>query len=336
MADSLVDIGNGFKVVNPQTFVKDSTDNNGLKAIESVLQIKKLQGDLEQAPLDYNTKLLNFAKSQNDVQMLGINNELLRSQLINSINSEQRQQRQSFVDNIGKSIDLIKENPELGVQVLQTIIPGSSVTKTSNDSWNLEYGQGNQKQSFPIYTGKITDPKVKVDVENRERDQFVSRNQNFNDISVAYKTMIGLAKDGTGASDMGLIYQIMKVWDPRSVVREGEFAIAQQTGSVPNNIVSLYNQAVSGQKLTPEIRQQLIDAAKSKFQTTLSQTLEDGRNVTYLAQKRGLNPEGVISPMGGLRYDDFKDGSLLQRPNDQLTNEELLLKQKRLKELYGQ
>ena len=51
---------------------------------------------------------------------------------------------------------------------------------------------------------------------------------------------IHAAKDAppSGASDIALLYGYMKVLDPGSTVREGEFATASNAGGIPDKIVT--------------------------------------------------------------------------------------------------
>src|SRR5690606_34926922 len=54
------------------------------------------------------------------------------------------------------------------------------------------------------------------------------------------------AQNATAAGDLALIFNYMKLLDPTSVVREGEFATAQNSGSVPNRVIALYNNLLNG------------------------------------------------------------------------------------------
>lgn len=72
---------------------------------------------------------------------------------------------------------------------------------------------------------------------------------------------IAPASAGEAASDISLIFAFMKMLDPNSVVREGEFATAQNSGGIEEKIRNTYNQAVSGEFLTPEQREDFVRRA---------------------------------------------------------------------------
>jgi hypothetical protein len=57
----------------------------------------------------------------------------------------------------------------------------------------------------------------------------------------------------------------MKILDPNSVVRESEFATAQNTGSVPQRVWSVYNQVLEGTRLSPPQREDFGRKASQLF-----------------------------------------------------------------------
>jgi hypothetical protein len=84
----------------------------------------------------------------------------------------------------------------------------------------------------------------------------------FAEQSAAYGRLQSIAQDASGASDVALIFNYMKMLDPGSVVREGEFATAEQTAGVPAQVLNLYNKVVSGERLTPEQRAEFVNVAE--------------------------------------------------------------------------
>tara|TARA_R100001594_G_scaffold148324_1_gene203242 strand:- start:1468 stop:2694 length:1227 start_codon:yes stop_codon:yes gene_type:complete len=71
--------------------------------------------------------------------------------------------------------------------------------------------------------------------------------------------------DGQGAKDLALIFGFMKMLDPRSVVREGEFTMASQTGGQASYYEAKIAGILSGQKLTAKERRNLMRIARSQF-----------------------------------------------------------------------
>ncbi len=86
--------------------------------------------------------------------------------------------------------------------------------------------------------------------------------KDFNDVANSYDIISDLAKrPPTAQNDLSLIFAYMKMLDPGSVVREGEFANAQNTAGVPDQVRNLYNRAATGQRLNAEQRKQFTSTA---------------------------------------------------------------------------
>lgn len=70
----------------------------------------------------------------------------------------------------------------------------------------------------------------------------------------------------SAADDMSLIFSYMKLLDPNSTVREGEYAAAEKTRGWTDEVRALYNKAWSGQKLDSTQRQHFAEAAARAVQ----------------------------------------------------------------------
>jgi len=102
----------------------------------------------------------------------------------------------------------------------------------------------------------------------------------------------------TPAGDISFIFQYMKMLDPTSVVREGEFATAQNAAGIPERIVNLYNQAIKGNRLSANQRSEYLAAARGL--ATNAQTSMDGvqRHYGEVAQRRGLDARNIFDRGG--------------------------------------
>lgn len=97
------------------------------------------------------------------------------------------------------------------------------------------------------------------------RREFNSMTRPFREVHSAY-ARIKATDTSTPAGQMGLIFQYMKMLDPGSTVREGEYATAQNTTGVPGQVRNLYNQMLQGKFLTPEQIQDFEGQAGSLYQ----------------------------------------------------------------------
>lgn len=98
----------------------------------------------------------------------------------------------------------------------------------------------------------------------------------------------------TPFQDMSSIFGFMKVLDPGSTVREGEYATVQKSAGVPDRVRNLYNAVWAGQKLTPDQRQQLLQSAEENYQGQLKNALPAIRQFTDLEEKNGFEPGTVV------------------------------------------
>jgi hypothetical protein len=116
------------------------------------------------------------------------------------------------------------------------------------------------------FRAKPEDSKVFED-ESKLRTEFNSL-QSVKDFAIRNSALGAIeasAQDPTAAGDISLIFAYMKMLDPNSVVREGEFATAQSAGSVPQTLWSKYNQALTGERLAPEVRQDFVNRANKLY-----------------------------------------------------------------------
>lgn len=129
-------------------------------------------------------------------------------------------------------------------------------------------------------------------------------------LRVAYEKIKGYATgEQTPAKDMGLIFNYMKMLDPGSTVREGEYATVEQARNISDNIRMLYNKALAGVKLTETQRQQYLQAS--------STTLKASRKTTA----------DIIGKSYGSR---FKMANIPDSYIDQLTNDDSILGKREL------
>jgi len=81
----------------------------------------------------------------------------------------------------------------------------------------------------------------------------------------AYQRVKSAASKPDAAGDLSMIFAYMKMLDPNSVVREQEYANAQNAAGVPDRIRNAYNYVMEGNRLAPKQREQFIGQAESLF-----------------------------------------------------------------------
>lgn len=101
----------------------------------------------------------------------------------------------------------------------------------------------------------------------RLADNYAADSKDFATITRAYRKVSASAANPSPAGDLSLIFAYMKILDPGSVVREGEFATAQNAAGIPDQIRNLYNKAINGTRLAPAQRTDFVNRAKALYES---------------------------------------------------------------------
>lgn len=102
------------------------------------------------------------------------------------------------------------------------------------------------------------------------------------------------AKKGDPVAQMTLIFAYMKMVDPGSVVREGEFATAENARGVSDTIRNIWNRLKIGSRLNPKQVRQFLNQAENQFKASQSQFKQTSRGAVAEAKRFGV-PEGIVT-----------------------------------------
>ena len=168
-----------------------------------------------------------------------------------------------------------------------------------NSYWRYTEGPMKGQRVFPDVTKEKEEEEKELfnfGDEDKLRDDFRSESKEFVKVRDAYGRI--LSTDASAAGDLALIFNYMKILDPGSVVREGEFATAQNSAGVPTRIRAQYNKIISGERLAPETRADFLQQAQNLYQTSAdSQSYLESEYETY-AEEYGFKPSRIVSKYG--------------------------------------
>ena len=137
--------------------------------------------------------------------------------------------------------------------------------------------------------------------------------KSFSGVSFAYSRIAASADNPSPSGDLALIFNFMKMLDPGSVVREGEFATAQNSGAVDDRIRSLYNRVIDGTRLSDTQRADFVGRATKLYSGAESQYQTIADQYGGFAQNAGLDPSQVIPDFsysgGEIAIPEVTDGS---------------------------
>lgn len=171
-----------------------------------------------------------------------------------------------------------------------------------------------------VASGNQVFPDVKVEpdeehtfkVEKNLRDEFRGLTTDFRKQEDAMGKILASAKNPSAAGDLALIFNYMKVLDPGSTVREGEFANAQNAGGVDSKVVAIYNNIVSGKRLSPQQRNDFVLRAGMLYEDAVNAFKQKRTEYTGLATSYDLDPARII--VSDPRFDEDDYGGVEKNP----------------------
>ena len=130
------------------------------------------------------------------------------------------------------------------------------------------------------------------EAEGKFRKEYSDQTKGYQEVKSAYGRV--LASDQTAAGDIALIFNYMKMLDPGSVVREGEFATAQNAGGVDAKVYNLYNKLMTGERLKPDQRKMFTKQAENLYTQAGKQEAVVRQGIERIAKGYGLKTENIF------------------------------------------
>ena len=187
---------------------------------------------------------------------------------------------------------LARENPSIALQA-----PEYKIQQLQDGNYYYVDPTGNRPPT-PVSTNieAKVDPKLQSDLENQLRDEFNNMSGEFIKVRDAYSRVDAAGKEPSAAGDLALIFNYMKMLDPGSTVREGEFANAQNSAGVPQRIQAKYNEVVSGERLSDETRLDFLDRSDSLYQVAYNNQIALKGTYSNIAKNNKVNVDNVVIP----------------------------------------
>lgn len=177
---------------------------------------------------------------------------------------------------------------------------------------------GDMKQIYPQVQAKINELPEQQQKWANEKQTELSKDKSLmvlNEQVKAVEEMRSIPKNPSG--DIALIIKYMKTLDPGSIVSPTELRTIGNAGSLPTQIQNWYNSYATGDKLTPEVRVQIMEAAESVLRggiKAIQPTIEDAISA---GKYRGV-PEEAILPLNTIkRWREVSQQSQDQAPDQE-------------------
>lgn len=120
----------------------------------------------------------------------------------------------------------------------------------------------------------------------------------YSTVRDAFSRIQSVGKRASAAGDLALIFSYMKILDPGSTVREGEFANAQNSAGVPDRIKALYNNVAKGERLADAQRADFLERSNDLYQSQRRVFEGTAQGYRDLSTRLGVSPENVIMDVG--------------------------------------
>lgn len=182
----------------------------------------------------------------------------------------------------------------LEINLTQSQIEQAKAARRASDAAAAKSGadaRRAQAEADQISAGIIPADK-RPETETKFRKEYNDQTKPYQEVKSAYGRV--LSSEDTAVGDLSLIFGYMKMLDPGSVVREGEFATAQNAAGVPERIMNIYNKVASGQRLSPSQRDSFKGQAKGLYNSALEGEKTVRTGLERIAKGYGLKTENIF------------------------------------------
>lgn len=263
-----------LSLVDPDKF-KKIVDAQGAAA-EAPEKVKQAIAATNKAVAEAEVKV---ATAKDDISKAKASRELEEAKAKNeSIKAEYARQNEIQ--------DLKNKAATLGLTQAQT---GQALAATN------KLGVEAQKAALELKALKTTggiDPAKAFEYEDKLRKEYNNQTKPYQEVKSAYGRV--LSSQNTAVGDISMIFGYMKMLDPGSVVREGEFATAQNATGVPERIVNLYNKALKGERLNTSQRDSFRSQAKGLYNSALEGEQTVRKGLERISKDYGLKTENIF------------------------------------------
>jgi hypothetical protein len=155
---------------------------------------------------------------------------------------------------------------------------------------------GLQREGLEMKKQLMTqEPRQQIDKTSSDiRKELQPYRRTMVEVDAAYRKVKNSANNPSAAGDLSLIFNYMKMLDPGSVVREGEFANAQNSTGVPDRIRNMYNRVLSGERMNPTMRQDFIGQANKVYDAQYQSFDNLRKGYEDLANRKGVNLKDIF------------------------------------------
>ena len=175
--------------------------------------------------------------------------------------------------------------------------PNSALAKLYEDLEKAEAGSAQalslQAEIDAIVTKSGFDKEL-FDAENKIYTEYTKATASMVESQIAFNKLKQAADQGDGPGDLALVFSFMKMLDPGSVVRESEFAAAQDTAGLFQKLQVLAKKVEDGSLLSVEQRKGFLDLSQKFLNSGNAHMATIRRNKGLQVKNYGLNAANIF------------------------------------------
>lgn len=185
-----------------------------------------------------------------------------------------------------------KFGAELGLTQAQ--IEASKAARRAHDAAAAKSGAEAKRASAEAnqISAGIIPAEKRPEAEGKLRKEYSDQTKPYQEVKSAYGRV--KVSEDSAVGDLSLIFGYMKMLDPGSVVREGEFATAQNAAGVPERVMNIYNKVASGERLNAGQRKAFKGQAEKLYQSAAEQEKTVRQGIERISKGYGLNTANIF------------------------------------------
>lgn len=224
--------------------------------------------------------------------------------------------RQQEVDARNRGYD--QTSPLADPTINPTLATSKMYTAASRKLYR-ETGDASVLEEKPQEIAKLS-PEDKFQQERALRNDFERSTEEFRGLTDAYGRILVGAEDKSGLGDMTIIFNYMKMLDPDSTVREGEYAEAEDTQGLPEWLLLMYEKSVDvlkGKGSRAEVfrdvgRERFVNMTDQLFRQRFATYTRRAEHMTQLAENYGLDVGNIVLEYAPIILDDQGNPEFIQ------------------------
>ena len=171
---------------------------------------------------------------------------------------------------------------------------GSALLEIEKTQSEIAKNRASEIASLKKASGGVLTEKDKIQTAATLRKEFNGLSDDFRKINDSFERIKAASDDPSAAGDLAIIFNFMKILDPGSVVRESEFATAENAAGVPDKIRNLWNKAVSGERIAFN-RSDFVNQATNLLRSQQRVQKKLVNRYSGLARRAGVEPQNVVA-----------------------------------------